>query len=133
MAAIAVFVSPDVFNYAGAQGEKSLKLSLQITGIMFQSISAMMLALRVFRGPDVDRAIKNHQMVKDFLSHEFKELLKEKTTEAHAKILEITETKIEVERFYSSAYIFGETERQVAIAGFMLFALGSPLQLISAG
>ena len=133
MSLIAAFVSPDIFNYLGTQGEKSLKLSLQITGIMFQSISALMLAFRFFRGPDVERAIKNHQSMNELISNEFQELLKARTPEAHAKILELTETKREVERFYSSAYVFGETERQVTIAGFMLFALGAHLQLICAG
>jgi hypothetical protein len=133
MAAAAAFVNPDIFNYADTQGSNDLKLSLQITGIMLQGISALMLALRIFRGPDVEQAIQDHQRLNELLSQEFKKNLKEKTLEANFKIIEITETKIELEKFYSTAYSFGKTERQVAIAGLLLFALGAHLQLISAG
>jgi hypothetical protein len=133
MATIGAFAKPEFWNFAGVQGHDSIKLSIQMSGILLQTVSALMLALRIFRGPDIEQRKNDHERLSIALSENFKKNLKSKTKEARLEIIEHPEVKSEINNFYSLAFNFGNTERQVAIAGLLLFAVGALLQLASAG
>ncbi|MFI8741188.1 hypothetical protein [Stutzerimonas zhaodongensis] len=133
MAITAAYIYPEFWYFAGVQGRESSKLSLQMSGILLQTISALMLALRIFRGPDVEQRKKDHDRLMALLSEDFNRNLKSKTSQAHLEIIHHPEKVNEIKSYYSAAFNFGETERLVAIAGLLMFAVGALLQLVSAG
>ena len=133
MAIAAAYIYPEFWDFVGAQGRESSKLFLQMSGILLQAISALMLALRIFRGPDVEQRKKDYDRFIVVLSEEFNKNLISKTSQAHLDIVRHSDKVNEVNAYYSTAFNFGETERLVAIAGLLLFATGALLQLVSAG